>query len=116
MKKLKSLLAAVTVLFCLVAVQSARAQYTYTNNGDGTCTITGYSGPGGSVFVPSTIGGLTVVGIGANAFANNTSLTVVTLPAGVTSIGTNAFSLCYGLTNAGFLGNVSIGYEAFYFC
>lgn len=116
MKTLKSftLIALVMALFGLV--QSARAQYTYTDNGDGTCTITGYTGAGGAVVIPSTINGLTVVRIGPYAFINNTSLTDVTIPASVTSVGTNAFALCYGLTGAGILGNTSIEYQGFYFC
>ena len=38
---------------------AVQAQFTYTIN-NGTVTITGYTGPGGAVTIPSTIAGLPV--------------------------------------------------------
>ncbi|MGO9246189.1 MAG: leucine-rich repeat protein [Verrucomicrobiia bacterium] len=72
--------------------------YTYTTNSGNTITITGYAGSGGAVTVPSTINGLTVTGIGADAFTDNISLTSIIIPASVTNIGNQAFSSCAGLT------------------
>lgn len=43
-----------------------------------------------AVDIPATIGGVSVVSIGTNAFYNN-QLTTVTIPSGVTSIGDSAF-------------------------
>jgi serine/threonine protein kinase len=71
--------------------------FNYTTN-NGTITITKYTGPGGAVTIPSTINGLSVTGIGENAFKGCTSLTSVTFPNSVTSIGHDAFAGCSGLT------------------
>src|SRR6266699_5149296 len=73
--------------------------FAYTDNGNGTCTITGYTGPGGAVTIPNSIAGLSATSIGDRAFYNKTSLTSVTIPASVTSIGGLAFETCYSLTN-----------------
>ena len=55
--------------------------------------------------------------IGSNAFYACSSLTSITLPNSVTSIGGNAFRECYALTSVT-LGNsvTSIGVCAFYYC
>jgi uncharacterized repeat protein (TIGR02543 family) len=65
--------------------------YAYTTSGS-TVVITGYAGSATVPVLPSAIDGKTVVGIAANAFANKTTITGVTIPAGVTSIGSGAFS------------------------
>jgi sugar lactone lactonase YvrE len=72
--------------------------FTYTTN-SGSITITGYTGSGGAVTVPSTINGLTVTSIGDNAFFNNYFPTRVIIPNTVTNIGEGAFAGCYNLTN-----------------
>src|SRR6478609_7428726 len=61
--------------FALPAVAQAQFSYTVQN---GTITITGYSGPGGAVGIPATIGGLPVTSIGIFAFFAIGSLTSVT--------------------------------------
>ena len=95
----------------------AQAQFTYTNNGNGTCTINGYTGPGGAVTIPDSIAGLTVVSIGSEAFFYNHGLTSVTIPGSVTSIGNAAFLFCSGLTNITLgSGVTSIGSGAFEDC
>jgi hypothetical protein len=71
--------------------------FTYTNNGTGQ-TITGYTGTGGNVVIPATIGGVAVTAIGKNAFQSNSNLTVVTIPEGVTAILDGAFAGCSGMT------------------
>jgi hypothetical protein len=99
------------------AATLVQAQFTYTNNGNGTCAITGYTGPGGPVTIPNSYHGLIVVGIGADAFYNNSSLTSVTVPDTVTNIGNYAFNYCTSL-NGATLGNgvTGIGYYAFSYC
>ena len=83
------------LLLTLPAV--VQAQFNYTTN-NGTITITGYTGPGGAVDIPSTINGLPVNVIGDGAFQYNTSLTSVTIPNSVTSIWNFAFFSCTNLT------------------
>ncbi len=116
-----------------------QGQFLYTTN-DGTVTITGYTGPGGAVTIPSTTNGWPVTSIGVRAFSGCWSLTSVTIPNSVTSIGDYAFYWCFspasvtigkGVTNIGhdaFLGCTSltnvtigtnvtnIGASAFFYC
>ena len=89
-------------LLMLLTSGAAQAQFTFVIN-NGTITITGYSG-GGAVVIPSATNGYLVTGIGAGAFSGS-SVTSVTVPAGVTSIGSDAFSDCLGLTAFYFQGN-----------
>jgi len=101
----------VLLLMLPVVVQ---AQFTFVTN-NGALTITGYTGPGGDVVIPSTTNSLSVANIGNYAFQNNTSLTSVTIPNGVTNIGVQAFSYCYSLTAVMIPSSVtSIGSSAFY--
>jgi hypothetical protein len=60
-------------LFLLLLPGVTHAQFTYVTNA-GTITITGYTGPGGSVVVPDTIEGFPVTTIGDSAF-EGTALT-----------------------------------------
>ncbi|HEY5913777.1 MAG TPA: leucine-rich repeat domain-containing protein, partial [Verrucomicrobiae bacterium] len=97
--------------FTLPAV--LQAQFIYTVN-SGAITITGYTGPGGSVSIPGTIDGLPVTSIGDGAFVNCTNLASVAMADTVTNIGGSAFGGCTRLTSAT-IGNsvVSIGGGAF---
>ena len=82
-----------------------------------TGAITTYTGPGGAVIIPSTIGGVPVLAIGANAFANNTNVTSVVIPYSVTSIGQAAFDSCTNLVSVTLPQNLtSFGNSAFAFC
>jgi len=40
------------------AATLVQAQFTYTDHGNGTCAIAGYTGPGGAVSIPNSINGL----------------------------------------------------------
>jgi hypothetical protein len=74
-------------LLLLLALPAAvQAQFNFTTN-NGAITITGYTGPGGAVTIPSTTNGLPVTTIGYEAFYSCTSLTNITIGNGVTSIG-----------------------------
>ncbi len=100
----------------IVADLTVVSPYTYVIN-NGTIIITGYSGPGNNVTIPSTIIGLPVVDIGDYAFYYCSLLTDVTIPDSVTRIGNNAFGGCPRL-NCVKIGNrvTSIGNNAFSSC
>src|SRR6266404_4873796 len=100
------------------AATLAQAQFFYNNNGNGTCTITGYYlGPYGAVTIPSSISGLTVVSIGDSAFYNKGGITSVVIPDTVTNIGNSAFDACTSLTSVTIPSSVTnIGSEAFWSC
>ena len=90
--------------------------FSYTNNDD-QLTITGYTGPGGAVVIPASIGGLPVVAIGSGAFSYKYSITSVVIPSGVTSIGADAFKYCENLHTVIIPSTVTtIGSSAFYYC
>jgi len=74
----------------LILPAVARAQF-QTTNINGSITITKYTGSGGKVAIPGTIGGLPVTSIGDSAF-HLTHVTSVTIPDSVTSIGNSAFA------------------------
>ena len=73
--------------------------FNYVTNGDGSLTITGYTGTNGTVYIPEKINGVTVSGIAANAFTNS-SITSVVLHDAITSIGANAFAGSQNLVSA----------------
>ena len=90
--------------------------YTYSVSG-GNATITGYTGPGGAITIPATLGTFPVVAIGDYAFSENTTLTSVTIGNSVTSIGNYAFTYCTSLTSVTIPNSVtSIGAGAFISC
>lgn len=80
--------------------------------------ITSYSGTGGAIEIPQTLGGTAVTEIGDFAFWKNTSITSVTIPSSVVLIGDLAFADCTALTtltiNGG--GTVEIDAGAFRGC
>ena len=110
-----------SALILASAFQTAMGQtdgawtYTVANN---QATITGYTGPGGAVSIPSTVNGISVVQLSADIFGfPNTSVTSVIIPNSVTSIGDYAFLSCTGLTSVTIPNSVtSIGYDAFAGC
>ena len=101
------------VLFALP--MAAIAQFDYITN-NGTITITGYTGYEEAVTIPSTINGLPVTRIGNRAFYYYYSVTNVTIPDSVTSIGEYAF-FGSGLTGATIPSSVTdIDYFAYSGC
>ena len=96
-----------------VLTPTDESYFTINNNGG----ITKYTGTETNVVIPSTINGINVTRIEANAFKNNTSITSVVIPKGVTSIGTSAFDSCKSLASIKIPENVtSIGTSAFSSC
>ena len=98
--------------------------WSYLDNGDGTITITDVTpSPVGDLTIPSTIAGKSVTGIGdsvfrgCNGYYDHDSLTGITIPDGVQSIGAEAFSYCYHLTRVTVPDSVTnIGSRAFLCC
>ena len=100
----------------LAPALSATAQFSYTTK-NGGITITGYSGPGGNVAIPSAINGLPVTAIADGAFQNQSNLNVLTIPNSVTNIGSRAFAGCIWLFGVIMPTNFpSIGDYAFWEC
>jgi hypothetical protein len=115
-------------IFTITLALSAQvqAQFNYTDNGNGTCTITGYTGAGGAVVIPTNINGLIVITIGSGNFEDavfpeslslSGNLISVTIPNSVTSINAWAFLQCSSLTGITIPNSVvSIGAGAFAEC
>ncbi|MDO5344160.1 MAG: leucine-rich repeat domain-containing protein, partial [Lachnospiraceae bacterium] len=101
----------------------ASGSWTYTVSGS-YATITGYTGTATTISIPTILGGKTVTAIKAGAFANNTKLLSVSIPATVTAIGsdsnlTGAFQGCKNLqkvTLGSGSGNAMIGWNTFEDC
>ena len=115
-------LALFLLLLALPGVTHAQSTTGTTSDGFGwsssnnQITITGYTGSGGAVIIPSTINNLPVIAIGNSAFQGCTNLTSVTIPGSVTSILNYVFDGCTGLTSVTIgAGVTSIGNGAFYF-
>jgi hypothetical protein len=120
--RIKNLLLLLLGLPVMVQAQDAYSTnadgsiYAYSTNADGSANIVAYAGPPWVVTIPTNINGLTVTTIGGDAFAF-TSLTSVTIPNSVTSIGSGAFAECTSLTNVSIPDSVtSIGESMFYDC
>ena len=107
------------LLVLLTLPAAVQAQFTFTTN-NGAITITGYTGPGGAVTIPSRTNGYSVTSIGTNAFFNCTSVTSVLIPNTVGTIASSAFQSCTSLTSVTLFCSsppaCSIGDSAFAFC
>lgn len=73
------------------------SDYTYTITKNNTVTITGYTGSDTALTVPAMLDGSPVTEIAADAFAEQTNLTSVTLPDGLKKIADDAFFNCTSL-------------------
>ena len=91
--------------------------FTYTENEDGSITITKYKGTDAEVVIPGEIDGKSVTVIGKEAFYKNTAVTSVLIPENVHTIGATAFEFCEGLTEIILPGNLrTIENCAFAYC
>jgi len=98
-----------------VVTPSSSLEFTCTTS-NGQITITGYNGSAATVEIPATIDGLPVTSIGDTAFQGK-SLTGVTIPSSVKTIGYKAFDGCQGLTSITIPSSVtSLGAGAFNQC
>lgn len=87
-------------LFCgsdITASADEEGDFSYTQLLEDTCKITRYNGQSTNLEIPETLGGLTVTGIGDNAFSNNKNLEHIVLPETLVTIGSCAFANCYAL-------------------
>lgn len=90
--------AAVLALFLTGLPATVQSQLSYTTNADNTLTVAGFTGPSANVSIPPVAFGLTITGIGTNAFANQLTLNSISIAGSVTNLGANAF-MNSGLTN-----------------
>lgn len=106
----------VLIFFWVKILGVSAADYIYTTNADDTLTLTYYTGSGGDVVIPTSIGTHTVSVIGELAFFSSYYLTSVTIPDSITNIGSSAFAEGR-LTNAVIgKGTIAIDETAFYSC
>ena len=91
--------------------------YTFLENGDGTLTLTGYTGSESILDVPAALEGKPVTGIGESCFAGLICLRSVRIPEGVVTLGDYAFECCSALQKVYFPYSLrSIGDGAFSGC
>lgn len=116
--RLLQFLAALCLLSVIPANAAQSGDFTYTATAT-EVTITGYTGSGGAVTIPSSIGGLPVTAIGEIAFSPNyegiLSITSVAIPDRVISIGYDAFPYCTGLTSVTIgkgVSSITVGHGA----
>jgi len=84
---------------------------------NGAATVTGYSGPGGNIIVPSVLGGNPVRALGESLFRNLGSISGVVIPQGVKILGPRVFYGCVNLASVNLpAGLESIGDEVFQTC
>lgn len=121
MKKLISVLTVLTLLIscCVISAGTVYAldgDYIYKELSDGTAEITGYTGEGGDVTLPSALGGLEVTSLGDKAFYKNKNLKNVTLPDSITHIGDQTFAGSYitGITMTDAV--IDMGTNTFTYC
>lgn len=94
-----SVFAAFFVIAAVLPTQAAQFEdFTYNSTGSGII-ITGYTGAGGAVTIPSTIAALPVITIGTSAFKDKALMTSVIIPNSVINIVSYAFQNCNGLTS-----------------
>lgn len=91
--------------------------WTYDINEDGDAVTTAYTGTLAVVTVPGTLGGHDVVEIGYRTFYMNHTITSVTIPSSVKTIGEDAFRGCIKLVTANFSeGLTKLGSTSFREC
>ncbi len=101
-------LAALLGLLPLAALAQTSDDFEYSDETNHTATITGYTGPGGAVEIPTHSPDMLrnpVATIGDSAFRNGSTITSVTFRRNISAIGNEAFSGCTLLDSIYFEGN-----------
>lgn len=113
-KKIIAAIAAIAFSICFFSLFKtyAASNFITKKDGQGKPYISGYSGKGGSITIPSSVSY-----VGEKAFKDNTKITAVTIPSSCESIEKEAFANCVNLKSVTFEGNIShIGESAFINC
>lgn len=101
----------------IVYIAAPIEDFTFEAIDENSCKITGYTGQGGNIELPAQNGeGVAVTAIGDNAFKQNSTITAVKLPEGITEIGSYAFYDCKLTELVLPQGLLSIGSSAFNGC
>jgi len=115
---MRKLFAVLLLLMLCISCAPAETEgdFAYSISG-GKAAVTAYTGSAAVLTVPDTLGGYPVASIRYCAFRNCETLTHVTLPRGITSIGSNAFSRCPALERIDLPDTLAmIDTHAFYGC
>lgn len=99
-KSVSFILVFVMIISCILSVNAKEnLLYEYEVKDGVGAIITGYNGTSTELFIPDSIDGYTVVGIGDDAFDWCEYVTKVTIPQTVKTIGNNAFFCCTSLVS-----------------
>ena len=109
-----------TTAFAADDGEKTDGDYTYKVNADGTATIMDYTGSGGDIMIPETLGGKSVTEISRmKRDSGSTTVTSITIPKSVKRIGDSAFNTFAALKKVAFAAGSeleSIGKDAFHWC
>ncbi len=122
LRALLCLMAAVALAFCLhpglaQALVSSDGAYEYSLDSADQATIGRYLGSDEELDLPASLDGHEVVAIADEAFRYNPSITAVSIPASVQTVGMCSFEGCSSLASVSMTGGVQkIGDGAFHLC
>lgn len=109
-----------TTAFAADDGEKTDGDYTYKVNADGTATIMDYTGSGGDITIPETLGGKSVTEISRmKRDSGSTTVTSITIPKSVKRIGDSSFNTFVALKKVAFAAGSeleSIGKDAFHWC
>lgn len=98
------------ILWCIWAKESETSLFTFSEEKDGTLTVTGYSGNEDRVVIPASVKGKTVARIARGAFKNKAFTTMV-FPSTIREVEHGAFSGCGSFTTLYMFDNIEKIYD-----